>query len=96
MDEITVGEYDNLSFEGTDALIFTKNECSNCEETQDLMGELGISFTVVNMDEQPAARLAVKKMGFRQAPVVITRDTKWSGLNESAIRDLANGDDVWG
>lgn len=94
MEEIA-GEYDALSFDG-DALIFTKNECSNCDETKSLMDQLGVNYTVVNMDEKPEARLAVKRMGFRQAPVVVTKDTKWSGLNEKAIRDLAEGDDVWG
>lgn len=94
MDEIAeaIGDYD--------ALIYTKNDCTNCDSTKELMDELEISYTVVNIDKVPEARLAVKRMGFRQAPVVITKTAKWSGHQEAEIRslkprDLSEDDDIW-
>lgn len=94
MDEITqtIGEHE--------ALIYTKNDCSNCESTKDLMDELEISYITVNMDEVPNAKSTVKALGFRQAPVVITRESNWSGFAEQKIRalkprDLSADDDIW-
>ena len=82
MEEIiaSIGEHD--------ALIYTKDDCINCESTKELMDELEISYTVINMDRVPAAKTTVKGLGFRQAPVVITKDSKWSGLDEKKIRAL--------
>lgn len=94
MEEIiaSIGEHD--------ALIYTKDDCINCESTKELMDELEISYTVINMDRVPAAKTTVKVLGFRQAPVVITKDSKWSGLDEKKIRalkprDLSLDDDIW-
>jgi len=94
MDEIkfSIGDHD--------ALIFTKNDCVNCDSTKSLMDELEISYTMVNMDEVPGAKAAVKAAGFRQAPVVITSSKKWSGFEEAQIRalkprDLSADDDIW-
>lgn len=97
MDEITasIGEHD--------VLIYTKDDCVNCESTKTLMDQLEISYTLVNMDEHPEARVAVKGMGFRQAPVVITKSEKWSGHKEASIRglkapsasEIALDDDIW-
>ena len=94
MEEIiaSIGEHD--------ALIYTKDDCVNCESTKELMDELEISYIVINMDDTPAAKTTVKGLGFRQAPVVITRDSRWSGLDEQKIRalkprDLSLDDDIW-
>lgn len=85
----------------SDALIYTKNDCINCDSTKSLMDELQISYTVVNMDDVPSAKAAVKGMGFRQAPVVVTKNGNWSGHKEEKIRglkprDLSLDDDIWG
>lgn len=95
MDEITatIGEHD--------ALIYTKNDCGNCDSTKELMDELGISYTFINMDEVPTAKTTVKGLGFRQAPVVVTKDSNWSGHREEKIRslksrDFSADDDIWG
>jgi len=97
MDEITASIGDG------DVLIYTKNDCVNCESTKELMDQLKISYTVINMDKEPSARATVKGMGFRQAPVVVTRSAKWSGHKEASIRglkapsasDSALDDDIW-
>ncbi len=94
MEEIIAAIGDN------DALIYTKNDCINCDSTKELMDELEIRYTVINMDDTPSAKTTVKGLGFRQAPVVITKDSKWSGLDEKRIRalkprDLSMDDDIW-
>lgn len=97
MDEITA------SIGDSDVLIYTKDDCVNCDSTKSLMDQLEISYTVINMDREPGARATVKGMGFRQAPVVITRSAKWSGHKEESIRgiklsapkDLSLDDDIW-
>lgn len=95
MDEIvaTIGE--------AEALLYTKDNCPKCDSTKSLMDQLEVNYTVVNMDSNPAARTLVKSLGFRQAPVVVTRDGNWSGYQEEKIMKLkpakaqALEDDVW-
>lgn len=94
MDEILASLAEN------EVRIYTKNDCVNCESTKTLMDELEISYTVINMDQVPEAKVDVKRMGFRQAPVVITNKDRWSGYKESNIRsikprDLSLDDDIW-
>lgn len=84
-----------------EALLYTKNDCPNCDSTKELLDQLGVDYTVVDMDANPEAKLVVKGMGFRQAPVVITRSGNWSGHREDKIRgikgrDLSADDDIWG
>lgn len=86
---------DEIELDDTTALVITKNDCANCDETKDLFNELEAKYIVINMDEQPEWRDRIKSMGYRQAPVVITNDAKWSGFNEDAIRDFASGEDIW-
>ena len=83
-----------------DALIYTKNDCGDCDNTKSLMDELAISYIVVNLDEVPDAKATVKGLGFRNAPVVLTKDSNWSGHKEDKIRslkprDFSLDDDIW-
>lgn len=94
MDEILASLAEN------EVRIYTKDDCVNCESTKTLMDELEINYTVINMDQVPEAKSDVKRMGFRQAPVVITNKDKWSGFRESNIRKIkpknfSMDDDIW-
>lgn len=75
--------------------VYTKPNCPSCHDTMELMDELGVAYNPVDISIDIAARKELKGMGYREAPVVITSEGKWSGYNEKAIRDLASGDSAW-
>jgi len=84
-----------------EAVIYTKNNCSKCDDTKSLMDSLEVSYTLINMDDNPDAKVAIKKAGFRQAPVVFTKSSKWSGYDEGKIRSIKgtaaflDDDSIW-
>lgn len=70
--------------------VFSKNNCSQCEATKDLMKELNIAFDEINISEKPEYVPQLKNLGFRAAPVVVTPDGAWSGFDEAKVRALAS------
>lgn len=86
---------------GDEIFVYGKNDCVKCESTVELLDELELKYTYINMDKTPEAKATVKGLGFRQAPVVMTKKGNWSGHEEAKIRslkgrDLSMDDDIWG
>ena len=52
-------------------------------------------YIVINMDEDSAARKIVKAMNYKQAPVVVTDENKWSGWRPDLIQECIEGGSIW-
>jgi len=68
--------------------IYTRDDCVQCHATKRAMENRGVAFEMVNVDQQPDAAETLKAMGFRQLPVVIAGDTRWSGFRPDMINRL--------
>lgn len=76
--------------------VYSKPNCGNCEDTKNLFTELGVDYDVIDISKDPTALAFLKSQGFREMPVVMTEDDKWSGLKKNkikAVADLANDSD---
>lgn len=73
-----------------DAVVFDKDNCGECRRTEDLMTELGINFTTLNMSHDKDALQKVKADKHRQAPAVYTATESWSGHKPEKVLALGN------
>ena len=72
------------------ALLFTlKNNCVQCNATKNALDRQGIDYHLINLDTQPEAIDNLKALGYRQVPVVMTRDDHWSGFRPDKIAGLS-------
>lgn len=70
--------------------VYSKDDCKQCELTQDVMGNKGIEFEVKPL-EDPQNLAAVKAMGYMSAPVVVaTADNHWAGFRPDLIGSLVS------
>lgn len=82
---------DDAQPSNTLADIYTKPDCVQCGMTYQLLIETGIDFRVRNLAQNLAALEDVKKLGYMQAPVVVTNDNEhWSGFNADRIKAFAD------
>ena len=70
-------------------IVYTKDNCVQCDMTKRLMDKLGIEYDVVNISQNPEALDKLIELGYRAAPVVITENDSWAGFNPDKIADLA-------
>lgn len=68
--------------------IYTRNNCVQCHATKRAMESRGFEFEMVNIDVVAGAADELRAMGFRQLPVVIAGDTRWSGFRPDMINRL--------
>lgn len=82
-------------------VIYTKPDCSQCEDTKNLFKELNLEFETVDIVETPEAREMLKSEGRRMMPVVKTENDSWEGFDPKKINALAGiesveeDDDIW-
>ena len=69
-------------------IIYTRNDCVQCHATKRAMESRGFEFEMVNVDLVPDAAEALRAQGFRQLPVVIAGETRWSGFRPDMINRL--------
>ena len=69
--------------------VFTKPMCVQCNATFRVLDNAGISFTKIDITEDPEARDYVMALGYLAAPVVVTGDAHWSGFRPDRLRALA-------
>ena len=69
--------------------IYTRNDCVQCHATKRAMESRGMVFEMVNIDQQPEAAETLRVQGFRQLPVVIAGETRWSGFRPDMINRLS-------
>lgn len=73
-------------------IIYTKNNCVQCNATKNAMDKQGLEYQLINLDQQPEETEALKSLGYRQVPVVMAAEDHWSGFRPdkiSALRQLA-------
>ncbi|SAG37786.1 glutaredoxin-like protein NrdH [Enterobacter kobei] len=70
-------------------IIYTRNNCVQCHATKRAMESRGMVFEMVNIDQQPEAAETLRAQGFRQLPVVIAGETRWSGYRPDMINRLS-------
>ncbi|SLK12829.1 ribonucleoside-diphosphate reductase class Ib glutaredoxin subunit [Enterobacter sp. NFR05] len=68
--------------------IYTRNDCVQCHATKRAMESRGLEFEMVNVDLVPDAAEELRAMGFRQLPVVVAGETRWSGFRPDMINRL--------
>ncbi|MEM6048974.1 glutaredoxin-like protein NrdH [Erwinia sp. P7711] len=73
-------------------IIYTKNNCVQCNATKNAMDKQGLAYQLINLDQQPGETEKLKSLGYRQLPVVMAAEDHWSGFRPdkiSALRQLA-------
>ncbi|MCE1263879.1 glutaredoxin-like protein NrdH [Enterobacter kobei] len=70
-------------------IIYTRNNCVQCHATKRAMESRGMVFEMVNIDQQPEAAETLRAQGFRQLPVVIAGEIRWSGFRPDMINRLS-------
>jgi glutaredoxin-like protein NrdH len=65
--------------------IYTKNGCQQCKATKRRLDRRGIAYQEIDLDTDPWARIFVRQLGYRSAPVVDTPHGAWAGYRPSLI-----------
>ena len=73
----------------TAVIVYTNPGCQPCRMTKKMLDQAGISYTEVDLSQNEAALEHVKELGHRQAPVVETDSTDWSGFRPDLIAALS-------
>lgn len=77
----------------TDYTVYTKPQCPNCDRTKEHFDSKGITYTVVDVTEVPAALEYIgAELGYSQAPVVVNNtdgQDHWSGLRRDKLVQAA-------
>ena len=68
--------------------IYTRNNCLQCHATKRAMESRGFDFDTVNLDQHPEMADTLRDQGFRQLPVVIAGEERWSGFRPDMINRL--------
>lgn len=70
--------------------VYTKPNCVQCDMTKRLMDKIGVSYTTVDIVENPEELDKLIAMGYRAAPVVMTEGGEsWAGFQPDKITALA-------
>jgi len=69
-------------------IIYTKDNCVQCNATKSAMDRHGIVYQLINLDAQPEAADSLKALGYRQVPVVMADNDHWSGFRPDKIAAL--------
>lgn len=69
--------------------IYIKNNCMQCTATKNMMDKLGLTWQVINLDDEPDAIENLKALGYRQLPVVMADGEHWSGFRPDKLMRLA-------
>lgn len=74
----------------TTITVYTKPLCVQCDATKRALDKAGVTYSTVDITENPDALAYIKSLGYAQAPVVITDDAQWSGFRPDRIKALTN------
>jgi len=77
--------------DGVAVVVYTKNDCRQCDRTKLILDREGIVYTSVNVEEDAAAYSYVTEtLNRREMPTVVAStldgDVVWSGLQPDKIR----------
>lgn len=68
--------------------IYTTPSCIQCIATKKEMDKYNIKYTMIDITKDEESFDKITKMGYKQAPVVITNDDHWSGYRPDKIKTL--------
>jgi glutaredoxin-like protein NrdH len=71
-----------------DITVYSKPLCVQCDATKRALNKAGVSYDVVDVTEDAAARERIMNLGYLQAPVVIAGQDHWSGFRPDKIKTL--------
>ncbi|RWR02920.1 glutaredoxin [[Pantoea] beijingensis] len=77
-------------------IIYTKDNCVQCNATKNAMDKRGFTYQLVNIDTHPDEIETLKSLGYRQLPVVMTEEQHWSGFRPDKISALATRPGIQG
>ncbi|MFD1716048.1 glutaredoxin-like protein NrdH [Amnibacterium flavum] len=71
--------------------VYSKPSCVQCTATYRALDKAGITYTIVDVTQDPAALEYISEdLGYRQAPVVVVTDQDhWSGFRPDHINRIA-------
>ncbi|HCQ70541.1 MAG: NrdH-redoxin [Alphaproteobacteria bacterium] len=69
--------------------VYSKPACIQCTATTREMDRRGIPYSLIDITKDEQAYDKVKKLGYMQAPVVISEEDHWSGFRPDKIGSLA-------
>lgn len=77
-------------------IVFSKPACVQCSATYKAMEKLGLTYRVVNVNEDMSAGDYIRSLGYRQVPVVVAPggSEHWSGFRPDRIKSLPGGGKV--
>lgn len=69
--------------------VITMPNCTACKASIRVLNNLGITYSTIDITENPDMLDKIKNMGHAQAPVIIAGDESWSGFRPDRIKELA-------
>ena len=70
--------------------LYTKPACVQCKATKKALEDSGVTYAMIDISEDPAAREYVIGLGYLQAPVVVAGGDHWSGFRPDRIKAIVN------
>jgi glutaredoxin-like protein NrdH len=70
-------------------VVYTKNNCVQCDMTKRYMDKNGIKYDTIDITENPEALEMILGLGFSSAPVVISDKGSWAGFQPDKLNLLA-------
>ncbi|ALZ86443.1 MULTISPECIES: glutaredoxin-like protein NrdH [Pseudomonas] len=68
--------------------IYSKPACVQCNATYRALDRQGITYEVVDIEQDAQARQTVESLGYRQVPVVVAGDDHWAGFRPDKLGQL--------
>lgn len=69
---------------------YTSLGCVQCVSSKRSLDKSGVPYKMVDLSTSPAELEKLKRMGYQQAPVVITDVDHWSGFRPDKISSLSD------
>ena len=69
--------------------VYSKPACIQCTATTREMDRRGIPYSLIDITKDDQAYDKVRKLGYMQAPVVISEEDHWSGFRPDKIGSIA-------
>ncbi|MFZ4843002.1 glutaredoxin family protein [Mycetocola saprophilus] len=75
----------------TSITLYTTPGCIQCGLTRKVLDARAIAYDLIDLTTNPTAHAYVTAtLGYRQAPVIVTENTTWSGFRPDLLNALPN------
>lgn len=68
--------------------VYSKPACVQCTATRRALDSAGLEYEVLDVTTDSAALETVRRLGYMQAPVVVSDAGHWSGFRPDLITEL--------